>query len=288
MADPTQPYAPAPAATAAAPAAPRPPRLSKFRAGLKGPFHGLSFILRNPQLWVFAMIPVAAALVVFFGLSTLSFVFLPRLIEWIVGTGTAWYAVAGVIVLKVLAVGTAFLLSLLIALGLAQPLSGPALERLVRAMERDVGAPDHPKVPFWKEVARSAAAAFWTIVPVIPVLTLLFIVDLFVPFSWIVTIPLKIIITGLAITWDLLDYPFSVRGWRLGLRADWMKDNFGAALGFAISLGALCLLPCVHLLLLPAGAVGATWLINHLEGADDKRLRPALKPPYGDPPALPG
>jgi CysZ protein len=290
MADPIQPYAPAPSLDAAPPAPQqaRPPRFAKFRAGLKGPFRGLSFILHNPQLWPFALVPATVALVLTISLGTASVLYLPKLIELVVGHGSAWYEVAGVIALQVIAAGTGLLLSVLISLGLAQPLSGPALERLVRAMEKEVGAPDHPSVPLWKEIGRSAAAAFWTIVPTLPILAILFVIDLFVPFSWIVTFPLKIIITGIAVTWDLLDYPFSVRGWRLGLRADWMKDNFGAVLGFGISLALLFLIPCVQLLLLPSGAVGVTWLINHLEGAEADPGARSFPRRYGPPPSLPG
>lgn len=254
------------------------PRLWKFRAGLRGPFRGLSFILYNPQLWPWAAVPVAIALALIVGLSSLSVTYMPKLVELITGHGSAWWQVWGVIALQVIAAGSGILLSIVIGFGLSQPLSGFALDRLVRAMERELGAIEHPNVPWWRELARSAAAAFWTLAPTIPILIVLFIIDLFVPFSWIVTFPLKLIVTGLAVTWDLLDYPFSVRGYRLGLRADWMKHNFGAALGFGLALALLFLIPCMQLLLLPSGAVGATWLIHHIDKQEGNTRLPSAPP----------
>lgn len=264
------------------------PRFWRFRAGLQGPFRGLSFILHNPQLYPWAMFPVVIALALIIALGTLSVLYLPALITLITGHGTAWYEIAGVVALQVLAASTGILLSLLIGIGLAQPLSGFALEKLVRAIERELGAPEHPNVPWWRELIRSAAAAFWSLVPTVPILAFLFVIDLFVPFSWVITFPLKIIVTGLAITWDLLDYPFSVRGWRLGLRAEWMKAHFPAALGFGIALALLFLIPCVQLLLLPSGTVGATWLVNYLDDVQGKGGASALRKGYGAPPVLPG
>jgi CysZ protein len=283
MAEPNAPYGPPPAALAPA-AAPAPlPRFWRFSAGFKAPFKGLSFIMHKPQLYPWAMFPVVVALVLVIGLGTLSVIYLPAVIKLLLGTGTAWYEVAGVVALQVVAALTGLLLSLLLGLGLAQPLSGFALEKLVRAMEHELGAPDHPNVPWWRELLRSVAANFWALVPALPILAVLFIIDLFVPFSWLVTFPLKIIVTGIALTWDLLDYPFSVRGLRLSMRAEWMRTHFPAVLGFGVALALLFLIPCVQLLLLPAGTVGATWLVNYFDEVEGKKRLPVVAS-YGVPP----
>lgn len=242
--------------------------MAAFRAGLRAPLEGVRFLLRRPGLWPLSIVPAAAVILITSGLGTLSVLYLPDLVVRLTGKGAAWYEVAGVVALQVVSAGTGLLLSILLALVLAQPLSGPALEHLVRQMEKEIGAPAHPKVPLWKEMVRSASGAVLALAAVLPVLAILFVADLFIPFSWIVTFPLKLIVTGLAITWDLLDYPFSVRGWSLRLRLGWVGDNIGAALGFGISLALLFLIPCVQLLLLPAGAVGATWLLRRIETGD--------------------
>ncbi|HQP35338.1 MAG TPA: EI24 domain-containing protein [Polyangiaceae bacterium] len=243
----------------------RPPRLAAFRIGLRAPFQGMRFLMRNPPLWPLSLLPTTIAVLITVGLGTLSVMFLPELIVGITGKGGAWYEVAGVVALQVITAGTGLLLSLVLGLVLAQPLSGPVLEHLVREMDKELGAPAPPKVPLWREIARSATGALLALAFVLPILAILFVVDLFIPFSWIVTFPLKIMVTGLAITWDLLDYPFSVRGWRLGLRFGWVRKNLGAALGFGVSLALMFLIPCVQLLLLPAGALGATWLVRQIE-----------------------
>jgi CysZ protein len=259
---------PDPLAPAASPERPR--RLAGFRDGLKGPFKGVSFLLRRPSLWPLALVPAAVASAITAGLGTIAVLFVPNLVRSITGTTSSWYGALGVSTLVVLATAAAVVLGFVAGLLLAQPLSGPALERLVRAMEKHLGAPERPKVPLWRELARSTTGVLVGFACGLPVLAVLFAVDLIVPGSGIVTFPIKLVVTGMMITWDLLDYPFSVRGWRVGLRIGWVKANLGAALGFGLALALVCLVPCLQILLLPAGAVGATWLL-HARGDEGDR-----------------
>jgi len=130
-----------------------------FRTGLKAPFRGLSFLLHNPRLWPFAILPVTIATSILVGGSCASIALLPRAIASLIGHGHAWYEVAGVTALEIIAATSGVVVSLVLALALAQPLSGPALNRLVRAMEKQLGVADHPLVPWWREMGRSALAA---------------------------------------------------------------------------------------------------------------------------------
>ena len=240
-------------------------RLAGLRAGAKAPFCGLSFLIRNPRLWPLALVPMAVASAIFLGGSCLSVLWLPRWIESVTGPGDAWYQVAGVAVLQFAAALSGVLLSVLLAVALAQPLSGPALERLVRAMQEQIGATQRPQVPWWRDMGRSSLGAAVGLAVTVPLLTVLFLVDLTIPLGWVIAFPLKLIVTGMFITWDLMDYPFSVRGWRIGIRARWIRSHLGSAFGFGLSLAVIFLIPGMQLLLLPVGAVGATWLLHQID-----------------------
>lgn len=236
-----------------------------WRAGLAAPFRGLSFLVRRPDIWWLAIIPSAWALVITVTLSTVAVRLLPSMVTGWMGNATAWYAQLGAAVAAVAVTVVGVLLSVVAGLVLAQPLSGPALERLSRHMEMALGVHDCPVVPFWRQVGRSAAAVLIGLGVGLPVLAVLSIVTFLVPPSVWITFPLKMVVLGLMVTWDLMDYPFSTRGWSLRLRARWMRQHVGAVLGFGLSLGLVFLIPCVQVLLLPVGAVGATWLFQQRE-----------------------
>jgi CysZ protein len=72
------------------------------------------------------------------------------------------------------------------------------------------------------------------------------------------------------LAWDLMDYPLSVRGAGVRVRLRWFSANFGAAMGFGISIALVFLVPGAGLLFLPAGVAGATRLV-----VTSERLLPA-------------
>ncbi len=231
-----------------------------FSDGFMAPMKGVSYIFRRPNLWPLAAVPFACFSLVSATLAALSIAFLPRLANWLVGPASTWYASAGSTLLAIgLAVAGA-LISCAIGLVFAQPLSGPALERLTRHFEDDIGASARPVVPFWRQAARSVGGMLVGWAVCVPLLVLLTLVTFFLPVLVWLTLPLKVTVFGMMVTWDLMDYPFTVRGWTVDRRVRWMYANLRAVIGFGFSLGLVMLVPCVQVLLLPAGAVGATWL----------------------------
>jgi uncharacterized protein involved in cysteine biosynthesis len=66
---------------------------------------------------------------------------------------------------------------------------------------------------------------------------------------------------ALLAAWDLIDYPFSLRGADVQARFTWMKRNFAAAFGFGAMIALVALVPFLGLLMLPVGVAGATKLI---------------------------
>ena len=86
-------------------------------------------------------------------------------------------------------------------------------------------------------------------------------ITLLVPPASIVTVPLKLIVTGLAAAYDFLDYPMSVRGAEVRDRVEFMRVNFWAVLGFGLSAAGLLLIPGMALFLLPFGVAGAARMV---------------------------
>lgn len=235
--------------------APRP----GFLAGTKAFFRGFGLLASAPETYGLALVPIAAAIVITMGLSILSIVFVPALVErWAQPSG-AWQPI-----LSVLATMTFLIFSVLLGIGLAQPASGPALEALVRRVERRVGAPERPPASFVVEIVRSAGSALIGVGGALGAAIVLTLFGL-IPGAVVVTVPLKFVAAVVFVAWDVCDYPLSVRGLPLGERLRLLWRNAPAVLGFATGMALIALVPCGFLLLLPVGVVGATALLHDVD-----------------------
>src|SRR5262245_50890955 len=136
MQNPLAPQAPAPLA--------KTPARPGFRAGALSFFSGMGFIATTPEVWPLALVPIAIGTGL---LAILSFVAIkvipPLFTAWLGGTSGVLAAVLGVITTALAVVVAGF-----VGFGLAQPLSGPALERIVRRAEAKDGAPAWPPTSF--------------------------------------------------------------------------------------------------------------------------------------------
>jgi CysZ protein len=148
-----------------------------------------------------------------------------------------------------------------VALTLAQPISGFALEAIARRQEVALGGRTWPDVPFTRGLLSSLRVSLTALAISLPILAVLAVITLLFPPASIVTVPLKLIVTGLAAAYDFLDYPFSVRDAAVPHRVDFIRANFWAVLGFGLSAAALLLIPGMALLLLPFGVAGATRMV---------------------------
>lgn len=232
-----------------------------FGHGISSFFRGFSLLARMPDTYGLALVPVAAAIVITFAIASVGAWFVPDLIEKWMGGGGFW-----TVLLQVFASIVFILFSVLLGLGLAQPASGPALEAIVRRTEKKLGYPEHEPTPFITDVVRSAGSAALGIGGALAVVIALTLVG-FIPGAVIITVPLKIIAAAFFLAWDVIDYPLSVRGVKLGQRLAFVARNFKAVAGFAVGLGLVALIPCGFLLILPVGVVGATALVAPLSGS---------------------
>jgi CysZ protein len=215
-------------------------------AGAGAFFQGMGFVVSTPRIWWRAIVPMMTALLLFAGLVTL-------------GLLAATAVTHGVLVF-LLAVPVV-ILSLLLALALAQPLSGWALDGIVREQRQDLGLPRLAR-PAEGAMLSSLGAALLATAIGLPVLALLTLVGWFVPPAMFVTVPLKVLVGALMIAWDLVDYPLALHGVRLGDRMRWAGRNLFAVLGFGLSATLFFAVPGLGLLALPCGVAGATRMIS--------------------------
>lgn len=236
----------------------------------------MGWLLKTPTAWPWAAVPFLVAIALVGGLGALTYVYVPGLVAARWGGDDAWYAAAGLFFVQVVAVLSGWIASVLVGLGLAQPLSGPALERLVRDQERALGlparAPTRLLVDVWRSLQSLLVGYAWGL----PSLALLFVLSLAVPAAAPVLVPLKLAVTAAMVAWDFCDYPLSVRGVPVGARVTILRQHFRALLGFGLGLALASLVPLLLFALLPVGVVGATRLVHEFTayepGAGDENV----------------
>ncbi|MDI1443312.1 EI24 domain-containing protein [Polyangium sp. 6x1] len=265
------PVAPVPSPSAALVPLERP----GFGAGLKAVLGGYGYLFRTPDIWPLALVPTGIALVLTIVLGTVGVKLAPSLVALLVkepGTGALW-AVLGV-ALKVLSVVVTLVAALAVSFALAKPLSGPALERMVRRAEADLGAPTWSEVGFFADMWRALQSSLVALAFTAPILVVLGLLGFFFPPVSVVVFPLQFAVTALAGAWDLCDCPLSIRGVPVGARIDFVRRNIGAVMGFGLGLALLSFLPCALLIVLPAGVLGAARLVVMLERYEAARELP--------------
>lgn len=252
---------------------PGPPRIGAadakvgFLDGMRSLFSGFGFVLTTPGVWHLCLIPMVIALVLAGALSSVALTYVPPLVEsWMGVSDSAAYG-ALVWVVQFAATAAAVIAALLVSAGSAQTLAGPALEALVRRRERALGLPERAPTPFVLDIVRSLKSALLPFVVATPIIVVLFVIEIAFAPAAVVTIPLKVLVTTLAMGWDICDYPLSVRGMPIGERMSFIRVNLIAVVGFSVGLVLIALIPCGLLLALPAGVAGATHLIHRIEGS---------------------
>jgi CysZ protein len=231
-----------------------------FFAGVRAFFGGIGFVVSRPSVWGWAAIPVFVATALFGGSATFAIWGGNQLSEHVF-SGASTLSSIGMWTLRVLFWIIGLLFAFVVAFSLAQPLSGFALERVVRKQERALGGRTWPDQPFFQGAVRSLRVSLTALAIGLPILAVLALITFLAPPAGVVTIPLKFIVTGLLAAYDFLDYPFSVRGKGVRERLAFMKAEIWAVLGFGLSIAAVLLVPGIGLLLLPFGVAGATRMV---------------------------
>lgn len=233
-----------------------------FFAGIRAFFGGIGFVVSRPSVWGWAAIPVLVATLLFGGLGALAIWGGSELTARIVDpTSTSTLSAVGAWTLKILFWLVGFVVAFVVAISLAQPLSGFALDAIARKQEVALGGKTWPDQPLVASALRSLRVSLTALAVSLPILAVLAIITFFVPPASVVTVPLKFVVTGLTIAYDFLDYPIGLRGGGVSARFTFVKENFWAVLGFGVAAAAVLLIPGIALLLLPFGVAGATRLV---------------------------
>jgi CysZ protein len=238
-----------------------------FWTGAAAPFEGLRFVATTPSLWPLAAVPVtiACALVALLGWAALAGS--SALVASLLGAPLSIYGRIGAVALRIALAAAGVLVAFVVALSLAQPLSGPALDRIASSRERALGAGEPRSVSTIAAVLRSVRTSTFALVLGLSVLGLIALVDAVVPAAAVVTVPLGFVVSGLLVAWDMLDPSLGARDLGVRARLAFFRLHFSAVLGFALALAVLLLVPCAGLLLLPAGVAGAAGLVVRTEQA---------------------
>jgi CysZ protein len=216
-------------------------------AGAAAFFQGMAFIVSTPRVWLRALVPIVTLLVLFAGFTAL-------------GILAATVLTHGVLV--VLLAVPAVVLALLLAVSLAQPLSGWALDGIVRAQRQELGLPRLPTASTGAVMLSSLGSALLALAIGTPLIAALTVLGWVFPPAMVVTLPLKVLVGALVVAWDLVDYPLAMRGAVLGDRLRFAGRSFGSFLGFGLAATAFFAVPVLGLLALPCGVAGATRLTS--------------------------
>jgi CysZ protein len=243
--------------------------------GVRAFFGGCRFVLTTSRIWPWAIVPVLVALVLGTGLGALGIVYAIKAAATMVVGSSAWLTV-GRVALSIALGAVAVVAALAVALSLAQPLSGFALDRIVRAQEAQLGQRSAwPEQSMLNQLTGSVAVSLTSLLVGLPALAALTVADLVVPPAAVLCVPLKVVVSALMLAWDLLDYPLGIRGASLSDRIRFVRTNFTAVVAFGLAGAAMLLLPGVGLLLLPMGAAGATRLVGAADRAGQAQATPS-------------
>ena len=237
-----------------------------FFAGVRALFGGVGFVVSTPSAWGWAMIPALVATLLFGGAAALAIWGGSALSERIVTDAAAHgWSMLGMWALRILFWALGIVLAFVIAMSLAQPLSGFALDAVARKQELALGGRVWPDQPVLTSAVRSLRVSLTGLFVGLPILAVLALVTVFIPPAAVVTVPLKFVVAGVLTAYDLLDYPLSLRGEDVGARLRFIAANFPAVLGFGVAAAAVMLIPGGALFLLPFGVAGAARLVKAAE-----------------------
>lgn len=237
-----------------------------FFAGVRAFVSGAGFVVGQPSIWPLAAIPVVVGTVLFGGFGALGIWGAGKLAEIALGGGGSGIALW---VVRLLFGLVALLVAYFVAATFAQPLSGSALDAIARRQDLALGGRRWPSASWSQAAWRALWVSLGALALSLPALVLLAVITFFFPPASVVTIPLKFVVTALAVAYDFLDYPLSLRGAHdsgVSARFQFFRAHPGGVLGFGLAAAVCLLVPGVGLFLLPFGVAGAARLVAKAEG----------------------
>jgi CysZ protein len=237
--------------------------------GLRAFFGGIGFVIATPGVWAYAAAPVGMAVLLACGLSGLGFWSAGKLSTFLIAeTHTLaviwqWFVT--------LAVGVMLMaVAVLVALALAQPLSGWALEAISRRQERALTGQVGEEPGFFLALWLACRYTLFTAVAGGFLLGTLFLLGLIFPPAMVVIVPLKFVLVAWLVAWNLIDYPLGLRGLGVRQRLRWVWARMTPVTVFGLAWATVLLVPGIALLVLPMGVAGATRLVVAAEAVEEQ------------------
>lgn len=229
-----------------------------FGAGIRALFDGYRYLFRTPDIWPLAIVPIIVALILsaFFGIIVVDGALL-LVKKYLAHDDAGFLWKMTVVIIKIVTTLLGLVVALFLAFALGKPLSGSVLEKIVRRVSTDLGAPEWPTPTLAQDIYRSLQSTLVALVFTLPILVPLVVLGMVFPAIAVITTPLQFLVTAIGAAWDFCDYPLSIRGEPVARRIEFVRRNMRAVIGFGLGLGLLLLLPCTLLIVLPAGVIGA-------------------------------
>ena len=238
---------------------------TRFYSGFAAPFEGFVYLCRNPQLWVYGLLPVLLNLVI---TAVVFLILLAAVVGFVVYLHPrfpdGWMYVGLEILTAIGCLLLALGLSLVAWIFLKGVLCGYFQAVLAREVEIRLGLPrEQMQEISWKYQLFDAFRDVAALVGINGGLLLLQLV------------PVLGSISGLILTlyfdWKLFgteyfDYPLSLRGKRRSEKQEFIRSNRNQTLGLGACVFLANLIPIVGAVLLSTAAVGAV-LLHHRLGA---------------------
>src|SRR5262249_9710527 len=119
---------------------------------------GIGFVLLTPRVWGYALVPATMLLLLSCRLTRLATLGAHYVGAWMIGPEPSGWGVAGSWILKIALDLVGLVVAVLLALSLAQPLSGFALEAISHAQEVALTGTSAPKTSFLTNLISTAKA----------------------------------------------------------------------------------------------------------------------------------
>jgi CysZ protein len=257
-------------------------RAPGFLRGARYVIGGARFVLGTRSLWGFAFIPAAMTAGILWMMGS-------AIADWVVSRGEVIAAEEG---RSAYVTGwlrreaspawlTPTIAVCLLVAAIVQPMCALALDIVTReqgwrAARRSWAADAPTEVPF-----RSFEATMCALAASLPPLALLTLGGFRYPRVAYPLAALALVISGIALAWNFVEYPLSRRDLSFGQRTRWIRKYRGAVLGFGLTCAVLQMVPVIGLLVVPAGIAGAARLVIDCERAGRARKMMSRRAPRG-------
>ena len=244
-------------------------RSPTFVDGVRLFFDGAAFLASMPSVWGFALIPAGATVALL--------VYLERALRaWLAAqssgdVGGDRTAILGRFVRENWSAGwgVPLIAFALIVVSAMQPATAFALDVLTRARALRVLTRTWEPEPPLEALFRALAATVPALAVALPLLYVLS--SMAEGPSWPLATALALIVAGLALAWNFIEYPASRNDAELGQRFRWMRRHLAVMLGFGLTGAVLLLIPGLGLLVLPVGVSASVRVVQECERADAGR-----------------